>query len=118
MKSVFRASALFFVLGLGGCGIIPTACTEELGFAVEPDQRTLRVGETLQARAFEVTCGGRKRSRMEAVWRTQDTGVVSVNAETGLITALAPGSAVVAAFEPERGAELIVGDVGVQVVAR
>jgi hypothetical protein len=117
MKPIFRTASLALVVGLGGCGILPTTCTDELGFAVEPDQRTLRVGETLQARAYEVTCGGRRRSRLQAAWRTDETGVVSVNEETGLITAVAPGAAEVAAFEQGMGATLAVGSVRVQVVA-
>ncbi len=106
-------------LGLSGCGsFLPTACTDELGIEIEPEQRTIRVGETLQARAFGVTCGGKKRSPYEVAWRTTNTGIVSVDGETGVITGLAPGTAAVTAHEPTVSADWAYGTVTVQVIPR
>jgi uncharacterized protein YjdB len=117
MKVHHFLAASVLALGLAGCGgILPTACTDELGIEVEPEQRTIRVGETVQARAFGVTCGGRKRSPYTVAWRTANAGIVSVDPQSGVITGLAPGTATVTAHEPEVSADWDVGRVAVQVV--
>ena len=114
---LLAASAL--ALGLAGCGgFLPTACTDELGIVVEPGETTIRVGETARARAFGVTCGGKKREPYTVLWRTASTGVVSVDGETGVITGVAPGTAAVTAHEPTVSADWSLGSVSVRVVPR
>jgi uncharacterized protein YjdB len=119
MKAHRLLAASALALGLAGCGsFLPTACTDELGIQVEPERRTIRVGDTVQARAFGVTCGGREREPYTVAWRTANAGVVSVDGETGVITGLAPGTATVTAHEPEVSADWDVGSVSVEVVPR
>ena len=119
MKAHRLLAVSALALGLSGCGgIIPTACTDELGIVIEPAQRTIRVGETVQARALGVTCGGKKSSPYEVAWRTASTGIVSVDGTTGVITGLAPGTAALTAHEPTVSADWSYGSVTVQVIPR
>jgi uncharacterized protein YjdB len=116
MKVHRLLAASVLALGLAGCSGFPIACTDELGIEVEPAEKTIRVGETLQARAFGVTCGGREREPYTVAWRTGSPGIVRVDGETGVITGLAPGTATVTAHEPEVSADWNVGSVSVRVV--
>jgi uncharacterized protein YjdB len=94
LKAILLGSALL----LGGCNVIPTACTDELGFEIRPRQRTIVVGETVVPTATEVTCGGRIRTPLAVTWQTDNEAVVRVDPEFGMITGLAPGRARVVAF--------------------
>jgi uncharacterized protein YjdB len=100
MKNGSGLIAALAVLSLGGCRLLPTACTLELRTEVSPAERTIRVGESFTAQAFTVTCGGRDRERADVTWNTTDAAVVDVEAATGRITGKAPGTATVAAQEP------------------
>jgi uncharacterized protein YjdB len=94
LNAILLASALL----LSGCNVIPTACTDELGFEIRPTQRTITVGESVVPTATEVTCGGRIRTPLAVTWQTDDEAVVRVDPEFGMITGLAAGRARVVAF--------------------
>jgi uncharacterized protein YjdB len=109
------AAAALSLAGASGCRTPFTACTLELRVEVSPAEKTIRVGESFQARAEGVSCGGRDRSPYAVDWRTADTGVVSVDATTGRVTGLAPGTATVTAHEPTVSADWSLGSVRVTV---
>lgn len=111
-------AASVLALGLAGCSGFPFACTDELGIALEPAETTIRVGETVRARALGVTCGGRKSEPYTVAWRTGSPDIVSVDGETGVITGLAPGTGTVVAKEPGVSSDLALGHVTVRVVPR
>jgi hypothetical protein len=118
MKLHHLLAASVLALGLAGCGVFPTACTDELGIALEPAETTIRVGETVRARALGVTCGGREREPYKATWQTGNPDIVSVDGETGVITGLAPGTGIVTAHEPDVASDFVLGLVTVRVVPR
>jgi hypothetical protein len=105
-------------LGLAGCGsdtTLPADCPDILQVVVEPAKRTLRVGETVQARAFRVSCDG-ERTPYTVAWRTTSPGIVGVEGTTGVITGLAAGTATVTAHEPTVSMDWSWGSVAVQVI--
>jgi serine/threonine protein kinase len=61
---------------------------------LEPDVVTLRVGETLRLRVQSADQAGRSIAPPELFWASSDTGVARVSMD-GVVTARAPGSAVI-----------------------
>lgn len=87
---------LLLSLAVSGCGILsPRVCTQELGWSVEPTSAVLRVGERFAARVDAFTCGGKQDLPVDIVWSTSDADVATVDEESGRVTAVAVGSAVV-----------------------
>lgn len=87
-----RIAALAGAAILIACAAFPTeACTDELLIRLGPQDTTVRVGATYQARAGLSSCGGRKRLSDSFTWTAADAAVVRVDASTGRITALATG---------------------------
>jgi len=102
------------LLVLGSCGLLPTVCTLEFGVEVRPAERTVAVGGEFTATATAVTCGGRDRNPYQAVWVSSDAAVAEVNAQTGRVRGVAPGTARIRALDhPE--AEWAWGEVAVTV---
>ena len=116
-RSAFALIAALAACSLARCGVLPTACTQELRVEVVPSEKTIRVGESFQAKAEGVSCGGRQRFAYEQplAWRTADGSIVRVDSETGTITGLAPGTATVTAHEPTVSANWSYGSVQVTV---
>jgi hypothetical protein len=79
---------------LGGCTPF-TACTDDLRQRLDPTSATLDVGETVQARAEFLGCGGSKRLTDEITWSSADPAIASVEATTGRITGRSPGTTTV-----------------------
>ena len=118
MKTRLWIAAGVAALSLAGCNHIPSACTLELRVEVTPEEKTIAVGESFQAQATGVSCGGKQRFPFEQVtWTTGDTNVIALNATTGQITGLAPGTATVTAVEPGVTAPHGIGTVHVTVRA-
>jgi hypothetical protein len=113
----FGLVAALAACSLARCGVLPTACTQELRVEVVPAEKTIRVGESFQATAEGVSCGGRQRFAYDRplAWRTADASIVQVDSETGTITGLAPGTATVTAHEPTVSADWSYGSVQVAV---
>ncbi|HEX6746471.1 MAG TPA: Ig-like domain-containing protein [Longimicrobium sp.] len=98
---ITAALAALALAGAGGCRLPTTACTMELRVDISPAQKSIHVGDSFQAKAEGVSCGGRDRFPYEGVtWSTSDTGVIQLDAATGRITGLAAGSATVTAHDP------------------
>jgi Bacterial Ig-like domain (group 2) len=97
--SLRACAILLFVLAPGCVGLPFGACTDELGVEIRPRERTIRVGESFQAQATGITCGGRKRWKMEMYWATVDTSIIRVD-RGGQVNGLKPGFAAVEAYEP------------------
>jgi uncharacterized protein YjdB len=77
---------------LVACAALPTeACTHELRIRLGPQDTTVRVGATYQARVGLSSCGGRKQLSDSFTWTAADAAVVRVDASTGRVTALATG---------------------------
>jgi hypothetical protein len=116
-RPVGRGWPLTLLLLLSGCGSLPLiACTSELGVELRPRERAIRVGESFQATATGISCGGRQRWRIEMEWSAVDTTIVAVERASGRITGLRPGTTAVAAIEPPYGSPW--GSIRVQVLAR
>ncbi|CAN5806445.1 hypothetical protein BH23GEM8_BH23GEM8_22760 [soil metagenome] len=110
MKSL-RTILLGSALLLSGCNVLPTACTDELGFEIRPAERTIAVGESVVPTATEVTCSGRIRTPLAVTWYADDATVVRVDSVLGMITGLKAGRARVEAFT-----DMPVGSVEITVV--
>ncbi len=74
---------------------LTSPCTDELNVHVDPAQATLTVGASVTVDVRVTSCGGSKTVPVDLRWGTVDTAVVSVAEETGTITALGPGNALV-----------------------
>jgi uncharacterized protein YjdB len=99
MPSLRIAVLAPLLLALGSCGLLPTVCTLEFGVEVRPTQRTVPVGGEFTATATAVTCGGRDRSPYQAVWVSTNAAVAEVNAQTGRVRGVAPGTARIRALD-------------------
>lgn len=67
---------------------------------MRPEERTLRVGQSFAPRAVSSTCGGAKQESIQAEWHTTEHHVLGIDPQTGRITAIGVGSAIVTATEP------------------
>jgi len=71
------------------------ACTEELTVQMTPAAITLDVGQRFTPTMVLKSCGGYVTVPATITWFTPDSGVVSVNPQTGETTALQAGSGTV-----------------------
>ena len=90
-------TALTLLLLAAGCGNLPET-SEGVAFlqVVQPADRTLEVGDSLQLRAFALDAEGQLLD-VAIHWRTPDT-TLSVGATSGLVKALFPDSGRVQAY--------------------
>lgn len=70
------------------------ACDTALDLRVEPKEVVLQVGQSVEPEIELWRCGGRDRISMEVTWVSPDASVVRVS-ETGRLTGVAPGNALV-----------------------
>lgn len=88
-------SGLLGAAAASGCSQITDACTRELRWKLEPQARTLNVGESFTPELALSGCGGRERLTDVASWQSADARVVAVDARTGRVAALATGQTTV-----------------------
>lgn len=93
MRSILLSGGCLSVALLAACDGTPLVCPSYLGFDVQPRDPVLQVGETVD---MEVKlwdgCGNRIDVGFD--WASSDSTVASVN-ETGQVTGVSPGSALV-----------------------
>lgn len=94
------APLLLSITVLTSCNLFgPFACTDELGVEVRPRERTIRVGESFTAEAIGTSCGGRERFPYAVEWRSADTTIARVNAQSGQVTGVTVGATSIGAYE-------------------
>jgi hypothetical protein len=86
---------------LAGCGALPTECLKDREFGVDPDQRTLSVGQSYTPRAYSSACDGEWVDPLYGSWSAEDPAVVRVDPESGRTTALRAGSTRVVFVGPD-----------------
>lgn len=87
-------------LAAAGCNTPTEVCTMEEVVAITPAEKTIRVGQSFQAKAESITCSGRDHSPYTVTWQTADAAIIHLDPATGRITGIAPGAATVTAQEP------------------
>lgn len=92
MKGNVLAIACAASMAAAGCDPLMTACTDELGYSVEPAAQTLRIGQSFMVHARAWSCGGRETVPIDVVWMSSDSTVVRVD-QNGKVTALSVGTA-------------------------
>lgn len=98
---VAAAAAVLFLFGLiaslAGCGGTGDSGPSLTSISIGPPAATLAKGLTQQFSATGVYSDGSKRILTSVSWVTGSTSVVSINASTGLATALGVGSTTITA---------------------
>lgn len=92
-KCAWRSAAAFAVIvGVGGCTSIFTSdCADELSVHMDPSDTTIAVGQQFTEHVSLTTCGGTRRVADSFTWRSDDPTVVTVDRDTGLVTAIGVG---------------------------
>ena len=93
-----RAIALTTVLvaAAAACRDTPTVeiCPSDLRYSVQPDSRTLSIGESLTPQVTALGCYGTKVLETPRwIWRSSDTLVLRVDSLSGTATARGTGTA-------------------------
>jgi hypothetical protein len=102
--AIFRGLSIFAVSAwlLTGCAyLIGPDCTTELGVEIRPREQTMRVGQEFTAQATGISCGGRERFPYSVTWSSTDPGVAQVDATTGRVCGVSPGTARIQAHDVE-----------------
>ena len=87
LSAVLIGAAILAACAASATGV----CTDDLRIQLGPQDTTVRVGASYQARIALSTCGGRKQVLDSFVWTAANPAVVRVDAPTGRVTALAVG---------------------------
>ena len=69
------------------------ACPSDLQVRFEPEALTLEVGDSSTVDVKVLTCGGTVEEEVEVTWTSSNPAVATVNSDSGLVTAIAPGQA-------------------------
>lgn len=99
--------AMLLALALAGCDgapFGPTPCTLELRVEYTPSDTTVSTGSQFDATVALSSCGGREKLRDTFVWSSQDADVARVDALSGRVTAVSPGSTTIRAAGKKYGA--------------
>jgi len=95
------------ILTLGGMGCgssaVTTVCTLELRGVFSPADTTISVGQHFPASLTILTCGGGAVVRDTVTWKSVDSSVVTVDALTGVVTAVGVGRASLLAMTHSSG---------------
>ncbi len=104
------ASCLAVAIVLSACGgdrpTEPTPATSTV--AIEPNDPSLLVGATVTLAATPRDAAGVALSGRPVSWTTSRADIASVNASTGVVTAISPGLAIVRATIDQRFDEVVV----------
>lgn len=96
-RFVWLSSVLLLVLSVSGCG-----CPAILNIRVHPSTVILPVGETAPPPQVSTQgCFKPWRSVEFVEWTSEDPEIASVDADTGVITGVAPGKTTIIAFAEE-----------------
>lgn len=108
-------TAALVALALSACSGSPfgESCTLELRISLAPEDTSMVVGASFQARVALSSCGGRKRLSDTFTWSSLDPNVVQVTASTGRVTAVGIGETTVNVVGARYGA---VGRIRVAVI--
>ena len=87
LPTVVLAAGFVLIAACNGRG---TVCTSELGIEILPRTVSLTVGEQIRSQVRLTTCSGQKVVEDSFVWRSDDPGVLVVDAE-GILRGVAPG---------------------------
>lgn len=93
MRRIFLPTTCLFVLVLGGCDETPLVCPGYLGIDVQPREPVLQVGESVDMEV-KLWDGCENPIDVGFDWASSDSTVASVS-ETGRVTGVSPGSAIV-----------------------
>ena len=86
-----RLAAGFFLATLAtACG-----CKADLGWNVDPLERSLAIGESFTPNITVLSCGGTTETHDDFTWSPADTTIVHVDAATGRTTGIRVGTTVV-----------------------
>jgi len=112
-RLVWLLSVLLLVPSVSGCG-----CTAELRVYRDPSTVTLAVAETAPPPRISTSgsgCFGPRQTVEILDWTSENPEIASVDPDTGVITGVAPGEAIIVGFAEENQREAYV--VPVTVVA-
>ncbi len=97
MKRFWLLGILFLAPSVSGCG-----CNLILYQDVVPSMLTLSVGESAPPPKISVYGCNLPRTTVEvARWESENPGVASVDAKTGVVTGVTPGETIINAFGTE-----------------
>jgi hypothetical protein len=94
------ALSLATLLMLGGCGGLTISCPDWV-YGVDPDTRTLGVGESYTPRAYARGCGGEVSNPLTGSWAVEDSAVARIDRTNGRTTALHSGSTRIVFVAPD-----------------
>jgi hypothetical protein len=95
MRRLVFYSFLFALTFVNACSSPPDVCTTELRIDVQPRDIRLNVSESVQASVELSTCGGKQKLSDIFTWASQNERIATVEASTGLVTALSVGETVI-----------------------
>lgn len=114
LRLAVRLAAALALAAAPGCNLSTEACTDEIRADVSPESRTLPVGGSFAVTMRVLTCGGVRELDDTITWSTTDAAVADVGATSGVVTAIAPGTATIRGHGEDHG---VTGTVQVTVVA-
>ena len=88
------ARAALFTTATAACSILSPDFNRVVALQVEPEDRTVAVGDTIRLEAQAVNAGGEIVSQADVFWAVIDTGEIgfTVDTTTGEVAGLQPGS--------------------------
>ena len=95
LRLALRLAAVLALAAAPGCNLSTDACTEDIRADVSPDSRTLAAGGSFEVTMRVLTCGGVRELDDTITWSTTDAAVADVGATSGVVTAIAPGVAMI-----------------------
>jgi hypothetical protein len=114
MRRLAFYSFLFALPFVNACSPSLDACTTELRTEVQPRDIRLNVSESVQASVELSTCGGKQKLSDIFTWASQNERVATVEASTGLVTALSVGETVIKVTGKDYGD---IGAINVSIIA-
>jgi hypothetical protein len=91
--SLLRVAGLAITVFFAGCDVLAPACTDDLQVVRSPADTTIRVGQDFTPFFQFRGCRGRRVLSDDLTFTSTDQAVLSVDAQSGRATALAPGNA-------------------------